>query len=71
MPFITHGDASCLAPAAPTRFWGLAPFASLAGGLFKANAPAESVKESRTGTVFPGEFCYLKKSHCPKVAGTG
>ncbi len=29
------------------------------------------VAEAKTGTPFPGSFCHLRKTDCPKIVGVG
>ena len=49
------------------------PFASLGAGLLGASVVSQAtvVKEPHTETAFPGEFCYLTKTRCPRIVGTG
>lgn len=72
--FVAAGDASLLLPSSSSSSRPAGrltlPFASIGSGLLGGSKGLQSVKEPKTGVVFPGEFCVVKKP-CPRVTGTG
>lgn len=69
--FVSKGSARSLVKDEPQEAFMLRPFASLGLNMFNNQPKAESIKDKRSGIVFPGEFCLTGTSGCPRITGTG
>ena len=72
--FTCRGDANLLVPNGATLSSTNAPLFASLGFNFLGATPSSvvSIKEPRTGTNFPGEFCYFKgQRNCPRITGAG
>lgn len=67
--FVCRGDATAL--CAPSVSSPAPLFASLGWGA-ASSTPIQAIREPRTGTAFPGEFCFRAgQRNCPRVTGAG